>query len=55
MQSYKMDYRSLFSWHQDYECMTNKVRQHGEANYTDDPDEWVAVSVLRKSQKETVA
>ena len=55
MQSYKMDYRSLFSWHPDYECMTYKVRHHGEASYTDDPDEWVAVSVLRKSQKKTVA
>lgn len=50
MQSYKMDYLSLFSWHPDYECMTHKVRHHGDASYTDDPDEWVAVSVLRKSQ-----
>lgn len=54
MQSYKMDYRSLFAWHPGYECMTHKVRHHGEASYTDDPDEWVAVSVLRKNQKEIV-
>lgn len=52
VQSYKMDYRTLFTWHPDYECMTHKVRHHVEANYTDAPDEWVAVSVLRKYQKE---
>lgn len=52
VQSYKMDYRSLFTWHPDYECMTHKVRHHGEANYTDVPDEWVAISVLRKHQRE---
>lgn len=52
MQSYKMDYQTLFTWHPDYECMTHKIRHHGEASYTDDPDEWVAVSVLRKYQRE---
>jgi ubiquinone/menaquinone biosynthesis C-methylase UbiE len=54
VQSYKMDYCTLFSWHPDYECMTHKIRHHSEANYTDAPDEWVAVSVLRKYQKEPV-
>ena len=48
LQSYKMDYRKLFDWHPDYECITHKVSHHGEARHTDDPDEWVAVSVLRK-------
>jgi ubiquinone/menaquinone biosynthesis C-methylase UbiE len=52
VQSYKMDYRRLFIWHPDYECMTHKVRCHDEASYTDDPDEWVAVSVLRKYNRE---
>ena len=52
VQSYKMDYRGLFTWHPDYECMTHKVRLHGEESYTDDPDEWVAVSVLRKCRRE---
>lgn len=46
--SYKMDYRLLFTWHPDYECLTHKVRHHAESIYTDDPEEWVAVSVLRK-------
>lgn len=52
VQSYKMDYRTLFTWHPDYECMTHKIRHHSEASYTDDSDEWIAVSVLRKCQKE---
>ena len=53
VQSYKMDYRTMFSWHPDYECLTHKVRRHGETSYTDTPDEWVAVSVLRKFQQES--
>ena len=48
VQSYKMDYRTLFTWHPNYKCMTHKVRHHGKAGFTDDPDEWVSVSVLRK-------
>ncbi|MDO8464123.1 MAG: class I SAM-dependent methyltransferase [Gallionella sp.] len=52
VQSYKMDYRTLFTWHPDYECMTHKVRLHGEAGYTDAMDEWTAVSVLRKRRGE---
>ena len=52
VQSYKMDYRTLFTWHPDYECVTHKVRHHSEMGYTDAPDEWVAVSVLRKYQRD---
>lgn len=51
MKSYKMDYRSLFEGHPDYTCMTHKVRHHGAATYTDDSEEWIAISVLRKSQE----
>lgn len=51
VQSYKMDYRSLFSWHPAYECMSHKVRGHVETSYTDDLDEWVACSVLRKYKR----
>lgn len=53
IQSCKMDYRTLFTWHPDYECMTHKVRLHGEASYTDDKDEWTAVSLLRKRRSES--
>ena len=51
VQSYKMDYRTLFNWHPDYECMTHKLRYHGGYSYTDEPDEWVSVSILRKHHK----
>lgn len=55
VQSYKMDYRTLFTWHPDYVCMTHKIRHHVESSYTDVSDEWVAVSVLRKCRRETGA
>ena len=48
LKSFKMDYRTLFSWHPNYECMTHKVRHHSELGYTDDLNEWMAVSTLRK-------
>ncbi len=47
--TYKMDYRNLFSWHPGYECITHKVRGHQNGSYTDDPEEWTAISVLRKA------
>jgi hypothetical protein len=46
-----MDYRTLFNWHPDFECMTHKIRHHSDGGYTDDQDEWIAVSTLRKHQK----
>ena len=50
--SYKMDYRTLFAWHPSYECLTHKVRHHAAGTYSDAVDDWVAISVLRKFQKE---
>jgi len=47
--SYKMDYRSLFTWHPAYTTFSHKVQHHSEGGYTDDSGEWVATSVLRKS------
>jgi ubiquinone/menaquinone biosynthesis C-methylase UbiE len=49
--SYKMDYRNMFNWHPDYECMTHYVRHHNKSSYTDDSDEWMAVSIMRKQEK----
>jgi SAM-dependent methyltransferase len=46
--SHKMDYRSLFTWHPGYTCMSHRVHHHSEHGYTDDRGEWVATSVLRK-------
>jgi ubiquinone/menaquinone biosynthesis C-methylase UbiE len=46
--SFKMDYRTLFDWHPHYTCFYHQVSHHGSNELTDDPDEWVATSVLRK-------
>jgi len=47
--SYKMDYRSLFCWHPAYTVYSHKVIHHSTHSYTDDPNEWTAVSVVRKA------
>jgi len=46
--SYKMDYRQLFSWHPAYTCFAHKVTFHGRNEFTDEAQEWVATSVMRK-------
>lgn len=47
--SYKMDYRTLFTWNPAYVNVSHRVRHHSHGTYTDDPSEWVATSVLRKN------
>lgn len=47
--SYKMDYRTLFSWNPAYTCYSHVVTHHSDKIYTDDTSEWVATSVLRKN------
>jgi len=49
LKSYKMDYKTLFDWHPSYSCYSHQVHHHGSTKFTDDPSEWVATSVLRKS------
>jgi ubiquinone/menaquinone biosynthesis C-methylase UbiE len=49
--TYKMDYRTLFTWHPAYSCYAHKVCAHAGGGYTDDASEWVATSVLRKKLK----
>lgn len=46
--SYKMDYRKLFEWHPAYTCFAHEVLHHGNNACTDDLQEWVATSVIRK-------
>jgi ubiquinone/menaquinone biosynthesis C-methylase UbiE len=46
--SHKMDYRTLFDWHPHYTNYSHRVQHHGTGAYTDEQDEWVGVSVLRK-------
>jgi ubiquinone/menaquinone biosynthesis C-methylase UbiE len=47
--SHKMDYSEMFAWHPAYTVFSHRVLRHGRGGYTDDQDEWVAVSVLRKN------
>lgn len=49
--SFKMDYRRLFDWHPDYTCITHTVNAHNSDTFNDNPDEWVATSVLRKKSR----
>jgi ubiquinone/menaquinone biosynthesis C-methylase UbiE len=46
--SYKMDYRQLFTWHPAYTTYLHRLSHHVHGGYTDQAQEWVAVSVLRK-------
>ena len=46
--SYKMDYRKMFDWHPDYTCFSHEINPHEEPGFTDDSDEWVATSIMRK-------
>jgi len=50
--TYKMDYRTLFDWHPAYICMTHKVRHHDENTYTDEVQNWISLSIFRKSRFE---
>lgn len=47
--SYKMDYRALFDWHPAYTCYEHRLTHHGQSSFTDDSQEWVATSVMRKN------
>jgi SAM-dependent methyltransferase len=46
--TWKMDCRRLFDWHPHYTCTEHRVYAHGGAGFTDDPHDWVALSVLRR-------
>jgi len=48
--THKMDYRKLFDWNTDYICMTHKVRHHNSDEYTDNIQNWVGLSILRKGR-----
>tara|TARA_X000001036_G_C20648332_1_gene793964 strand:- start:568 stop:1251 length:684 start_codon:yes stop_codon:yes gene_type:complete len=48
--SYKMDYRKLFNWHPFYECYKHKIVHHSKHSITDEINEWIAVSLIRKNK-----
>jgi len=51
--TFKMDYRTLFDWHPAYTCYQHRVGHHVQSGYTDEQQEWVAISVLRKKAIES--
>jgi ubiquinone/menaquinone biosynthesis C-methylase UbiE len=46
--SHKMDFRTLFDWHPAYTCYAHRLVHHGLSEFSDDQQEWVAISTLRK-------
>jgi ubiquinone/menaquinone biosynthesis C-methylase UbiE len=46
--SNKMDFRKLFDWHPAYTCYSHRLSAHGLTEFSDDPQEWVSTSILRK-------
>jgi SAM-dependent methyltransferase len=44
----KMDYRRMFDWHPSYVCFSHKVVDHQNRQFIDEPNEWVASSVMRR-------
>jgi ubiquinone/menaquinone biosynthesis C-methylase UbiE len=48
IRSRKMDYRSMFLWHPSYTLASFEKFHHVTQLWTDDPDEWVSLSCLRK-------
>ena len=49
IQSYKDDLPAMFSWHPSYVIVDHRLRHHATRAYTDDPQEWVAATLLRRS------
>ena len=48
IKSYKTRPEEMFSWHPSFTVMETKIRDIGNNNYTDNQDNWVQTSVLRK-------
>lgn len=48
IKSYKMDYRKLFDWHPNYSLVKQVVGSHHGFQSTDDKNEWISISILRK-------
>ena len=48
VKSYK-DTSAMFNWHPSYVLTDHRLRHHTSSSYTDELEEWVAVSLLRRS------
>ena len=48
IQSYKDDLPAMFSWHPSYVITDHRLRHHATRAHTDEPQEWVAATLLRR-------
>jgi hypothetical protein len=48
VQSYKSNLPAMFLWHPAYVITDNMLRHHTLRTHTDNPDQWVAATVIRK-------
>ena len=48
VQSYKDDLPAMFNWHPSYVVTDHRLRHHATRAYTDEPQEWVAATLLRR-------
>ena len=48
LKSFKTNYAAMFLWHDCYTLFSHKIFGHGNGFFTDDQNEWVSVSVIRK-------
>ena len=46
--SYKDDLPAMFTWHPSYVITDHRLRHHATRSYTDDSQEWVAATLLRR-------
>lgn len=43
-----MDYRKLFDWHPSYSCFYHEVNAKAKGGFTNDKNNWIATSILKK-------
>ena len=48
IESYKDDLPAMFSWHPSYVITDHRLRHHSTRAHTDDPQEWIGVTLLRR-------
>lgn len=48
IECYKDNHPSMFSWHPSYMIMDHRLRQHEKTTYTDNSQDWVAATLLRR-------
>jgi ubiquinone/menaquinone biosynthesis C-methylase UbiE len=49
--SFKDNLPSMFSWHPSYVVTDHRLRHHATRAYTDDPQEWIAATILRRCDR----